>query len=80
MSRFKMYIIRTLQVKESKERAMSTLSPYRSTVSHDYTHDSSSNYQQVTECGPLPFVSLLEFVSEVYQVSWQQTILKCKVC
>lgn len=57
-----------LQVKESKERAMSSLSPYRSAVSHDFTHDSNINSQQATDGGPSPFVSLLEFVSEVYQV------------
>ncbi|EXC04145.1 hypothetical protein L484_006623 [Morus notabilis] len=55
------------KVKESKERAMSILSPYRSAVSHDFTHDRNASPQQATECGPLPFVSLLEFVSEVYQ-------------
>ncbi|PON88993.1 Nucleoporin [Trema orientale] len=55
------------KVKESKERAMNILSPYRSAVAHDYTHDSNSNSLQVTESSPLPFVSLLEFVSEVYQ-------------
>lgn len=60
-----------LQVKESKERAMSSLSPYRSAVSHDFTHDSNINSQQATDSGPSPFVSLLEFVSEVYQVSDQ---------
>lgn len=63
-----MYILYVIQVKESKERAMSVLSPYHSTVSQEFTHDSSSNAKQVTESGPLPFVSLLEFVSEVYQV------------
>ncbi|GMN58167.1 hypothetical protein TIFTF001_027267 [Ficus carica] len=55
------------KVKESKERAMSSLSPYRSAVSHDFTHDSNINSQQATDSGPSPFVSLLEFVSEVYQ-------------
>ncbi|KAF4347793.1 hypothetical protein G4B88_003296 [Cannabis sativa] len=54
------------KVKESKEKAMSILSPYRSSVAHDFMHDSNSTSSQVTESS-LPFVSLLEFVSEVYQ-------------
>ncbi|KAL5547863.1 hypothetical protein UlMin_003094 [Ulmus minor] len=55
------------KVKESKDRAMSILSPYRSAGSHDFMQDSNLNSQQDTETGPLPFVSLLDFVSEVYQ-------------
>lgn len=51
---------------------MSTLNPYRSAGSHDFGHETNLNSQQVSETGPLPFVSLLEFVSEVYQVSWSQ--------
>ncbi|PQQ20289.1 nuclear pore complex protein NUP205 [Prunus yedoensis var. nudiflora] len=51
------------KVKESKERAMSILSPYRMAGSHD----SNLTSPQVSEAGPLPFVSLLEFVSEIYQ-------------
>ncbi|KAH0970347.1 hypothetical protein GBA52_022503 [Prunus armeniaca] len=51
------------KVKESKERAMSILSPYRMAGSHD----SNLNSPQVSETSPLPFVSLLEFVSEIYQ-------------
>ncbi|KAI5320580.1 hypothetical protein L3X38_040288 [Prunus dulcis] len=51
------------KVKESKERAMSILSPYRMAGSHD----SNLTSPQVFETGPLPFVSLLEFVSEIYQ-------------
>ncbi|XP_016651919.1 PREDICTED: nuclear pore complex protein NUP205 [Prunus mume] len=51
------------KVKESKERAMSILSPYRMGGSHD----SNLTSPQVSETGPLPFVSLLEFVSEIYQ-------------
>lgn len=57
---------------------MSILSPYRSAVAHDFMHDSNLSSQQAAECSPLPFVSLLEFVSEVYQVSWNQNILKLK--
>ncbi|XP_009364040.2 nuclear pore complex protein NUP205 [Pyrus x bretschneideri] len=55
------------KVKESKERAMSMLSPYRMAGSHDFAHDSNLTSQQVSETGPLSFISLLEFVSEIYQ-------------
>ncbi|XP_024182296.1 nuclear pore complex protein NUP205 isoform X2 [Rosa chinensis] len=54
------------KVKESKERAMSMLSPYRLVGSHDFLHDSNQT-SQASENGPLPFVSLLEFVSGIYQ-------------
>ncbi|KAL6226355.1 hypothetical protein ACLB2K_000317 [Fragaria x ananassa] len=54
------------KVKESKERAMSMLSPYRLVGSHDFSHDSNQTSQS-SESGPLPFVSLLEFVSGIYQ-------------
>lgn len=50
------------------------LSPYRVVGSHDFSKDSSSSSQQGTELGPLPFNSILDFVSEVYQVS----LKKCK--
>lgn len=49
---------------------MTALSPYRIAGSLDYMHDSSAHSQQATETAPQPFVSLLEFVSEIYQVSW----------
>ncbi|KAF3453692.1 hypothetical protein FNV43_RR04133 [Rhamnella rubrinervis] len=55
------------KVKESKERAMSILSPYRSAGSHDFAHDGNLNSQRQPETCPLPFISLLEFVSEVYE-------------
>lgn len=55
------------KVKESKEKAMSMLSHYRMASSHDFLHDSNLNSQQAIETGPLTFVSLLEFVSEIYQ-------------
>jgi nuclear pore complex protein Nup205 len=57
-----------LKVKESKDKAMSTLNSYRLAVSQDLMHDSNPDSQQATETGPLLFVSLLEFVSEIYQV------------
>lgn len=52
---------------------MNILSPYRSAGSHDFAHDGNLNSQRLPETGPLPFVSLLEFVSEVYQVGWCQS-------
>lgn len=48
---------------------MSVLSPYRMAGSHDFMHDNNSNSQKAVEMGSQPFVSLLEFVSEVYQVN-----------
>lgn len=54
---------------------MSVLSPYRVVGSHDFAQDSSSSSQLGTEMGPLPFNSILDFVSEIYQVClarWQQ--------
>lgn len=48
---------------------MSVLSPYRMVGSHDFMHDNNSNSQKAVEMGSQPFVSLLEFVSEVYQVN-----------
>lgn len=47
---------------------MSVLNSYRIAGSHDFLHDSNLPSQQAIETGPLPFVSLLEFVSEIYQV------------
>uniref|UniRef100_A0A5B7BQC9 Nuclear pore complex protein NUP205 n=1 Tax=Davidia involucrata TaxID=16924 RepID=A0A5B7BQC9_DAVIN len=55
------------KIKETKERAMTALSPYRMAGSHDYMHDGGVHSQQATEIAPQPFVSLLEFVSEIYQ-------------
>ncbi|GAV68345.1 DUF3414 domain-containing protein [Cephalotus follicularis] len=55
------------KVKESKEKAMSVLNSYRTAVSHDFVLDSNLHTHQAIETGPFPFVSLLEFVSEVYQ-------------
>ncbi|KAE8668521.1 NUP205 protein [Hibiscus syriacus] len=53
------------KVKESKEKAMITLNTYR--MAGDFVHDSSLQVEQAAEGVPLPFVSLLEFVSEIYQ-------------
>ncbi|XP_050229098.1 nuclear pore complex protein NUP205 isoform X2 [Mercurialis annua] len=51
------------KVKESKEKEMSVLNTYRFSASHD----SNLHSQQPIKSGPLPFVSLMEFVSEIYQ-------------
>ncbi|KAL2639867.1 hypothetical protein AAZV13_06G195600 [Glycine max] len=55
------------KIKESKERIMSVLSPYRVVGSHDFAQDSNSSSLHGTEMGPLPFNSILDFVSEIYQ-------------
>lgn len=47
---------------------MSVLNSYRLAAMQDFVHDSNLHSQQAIETGPLPFVSLLEFVSEIYQV------------
>ena len=52
---------------------MSVLSPYRMAGSLD----NNSNSQKTVELGSQPFVSLLEFVSEVYQVS---ILFFCNMC
>ena len=54
---------------------MSMLSPYRMAGSHD----SNLTSQQVSETGPLSFVSLLEFVSEIYQVNLNHNTFKSHV-
>lgn len=48
---------------------MSMLSHYRMAGSNDFLHDHNVNSQEAVESGSLSFVSLLEFVSEIYQVS-----------
>ncbi|CAK9182161.1 unnamed protein product [Ilex paraguariensis] len=55
------------KVKETKEKAMSALSPYHMARSHDYMLDNGVHSQHAAEATPQPFVSLLEFVSEIYQ-------------
>jgi len=44
---------------------MSVLSPYRVVGSHDFAQDTNSSSLN----GPLPFNSILDFVSDIYQVS-----------
>lgn len=72
------------QVKEIKDKAMAELSPYRVSGSTAHVHDVSMQGQQAAEAAPQPYISLLEFVSEIYQVSicWNHK-LKClsgRVC
>ncbi|KAL3747686.1 hypothetical protein ACJRO7_016483 [Eucalyptus globulus] len=55
------------KVKEAKEKAMSMLIPYRTAGSHDTFADKNLNSEPAIGFGPAPFVSLLEFVSEIYQ-------------
>ncbi|XP_024980449.1 nuclear pore complex protein NUP205 isoform X1 [Cynara cardunculus var. scolymus] len=55
------------KVKETKEKAMTALSPYKMSGSHDYVLDGNMQSQQTTESAPQTFVSLLEFVSEIYE-------------
>ncbi|GAA0150858.1 hypothetical protein LIER_09706 [Lithospermum erythrorhizon] len=54
------------KVKETKEKAMSKLNTYRTAPSHEIMSGGNSNFQQNSEMSH-PFVSLLEFVSEIYQ-------------
>ncbi|XP_031097713.1 nuclear pore complex protein NUP205 isoform X1 [Ipomoea triloba] len=54
------------KVKEVKDKAMTELSPYRMASSHDHMVDRSMHAQK-TEPAPQAFISLLEFVSEIYQ-------------
>lgn len=48
---------------------MTALGPYRLSTSHDHTVEGIGHFQKATEPAPQTFVSLLEFVSEIYQVS-----------
>ncbi|XP_062017759.1 nuclear pore complex protein NUP205-like [Rosa rugosa] len=59
------------RIKELKERATSVLSPCCLVGSHELSHDSNQT-AQASESGPLPFVSLLEFVSGIYRKEPEQ--------
>ncbi|KAK3002877.1 hypothetical protein RJ639_020134 [Escallonia herrerae] len=58
---------RLANVKETKEKAMTALSPYRMAGSRDYLLDGTGHSQQVSHTSPQTFISLLEFVSDIYQ-------------
>ncbi|XP_073037468.1 nuclear pore complex protein NUP205-like, partial [Primulina eburnea] len=55
------------KVKEAKEKAMAMLSPYRIIATHNEMNDGSGQTQETSAMAQPPFVSLLEFVSEIYQ-------------
>ncbi|XP_076958818.1 nuclear pore complex protein NUP205-like [Bidens hawaiensis] len=55
------------KVKETKEKAMTSLSSYKMSGSLDYVLNGSTNSSQNAEYAPQTFVSLLEFVSEIYE-------------
>ncbi|GKB96943.1 hypothetical protein Tco_0983080 [Tanacetum coccineum] len=54
-------------VKETEDKAMTALSPYKMSGSLDYVLDGNMHSQQAAEPAPQTFVSLLEFVSEIYE-------------
>ncbi|XXG47855.1 hypothetical protein AAC387_Pa02g2424 [Persea americana] len=54
------------KVKEMKEKTMSALSPYVG-GSRELRQEGDVNSQQIAQLKSLPFVSLLELVSEIYQ-------------
>ncbi|KAL2929631.1 hypothetical protein RDABS01_035041 [Bienertia sinuspersici] len=55
------------KVKEVKEKVMTTLSPYRMGGPHGFSHTDSKNSDNSAEVDRQPFISLLEFISEIYQ-------------
>ncbi|KAL6558481.1 hypothetical protein OROMI_018831 [Orobanche minor] len=55
------------KVKETKGNAMAILSPYRTATTHNQMIEGSGSPQGINVVGQQPFVSLLEFVSEIYQ-------------
>lgn len=63
------------QVKETKQNAMAILSPYRTATTHNQMIEGSGSPQGINVVGQQPFVSLLEFVSEIYQVSMLFSLL-----
>lgn len=56
------------QVRETKEKAMTILTPYRTATPHNQMVEGSGQPQEPYEIERQPFVSLLEFLSEIYQV------------
>ncbi|GAB4828290.1 hypothetical protein Ancab_035204 [Ancistrocladus abbreviatus] len=54
------------KVKEMKEKAMIMLSPYRAGGPHDFMHENLKS-GKASEAWQLPFVSLLEFVGDIYE-------------
>lgn len=56
------------------------LSPYRTAGTHNQMIESSAHPQETYEIASQPFVSLLEFVSEIYQVYILVPLLHAKLC
>lgn len=54
------------KVKEVKEKAMAMLSPHHM-ASHGFSHEDNANSDQAVEMRCQPFISLLEFIGEIYQ-------------
>ncbi|XP_057538767.1 nuclear pore complex protein NUP205 isoform X1 [Amaranthus tricolor] len=55
------------KVKEVKEKVMAMLSPYRMGGPHVFPHTDDINADHSAEVERQPFISLLEFISEIYQ-------------
>ena len=51
-----------------KEKAMAMLSPHHMATSHGFSHEDNANSDQAIEMRCQPFISLLEFIGEIYQV------------
>ncbi|KAG8376000.1 hypothetical protein BUALT_Bualt09G0017500 [Buddleja alternifolia] len=67
MTCFLSYPLARDKVKETKEKAMSMLSPYHTAGTHNQMIERSGHPQETYDIARQPFVSLLEFVSEIYQ-------------
>ncbi|KAH9604810.1 hypothetical protein KSS87_018680 [Heliosperma pusillum] len=55
------------KVKEVKEKVMAILSPYRMGAPHGFSQFNIS-FDHAAEMSSQPFISLLDFISEIYQV------------
>ncbi|KAJ8436841.1 hypothetical protein Cgig2_026165 [Carnegiea gigantea] len=55
------------KVKEVKEKAMAMLSPHHMATPHGFSHEDNANSDQAVEMRCQPFISLLEFIGEIYQ-------------
>lgn len=61
-------------MKEEKDKAMSLLSSYEMAISRDVTHEDNMSPQLVNDTVYPPFISLLDLVSEIYQVLPQKLL------
>jgi hypothetical protein len=64
------------QIKEMKETAMNALSPYGRP--QDHREDPGGTGEQIDHPATQPFVSLLELVKEIYQVSLSHSYSEIK--